>query len=343
MAKKPTKTVVRKKKKDNSNRNAILAFLFTLIALCNMFGMHKAGNFMICGLLSLLVAVIIKIATSPMKGIEAPTSSTGIIVDDVEDEYAKDMIATGMELLEQLARERDAISEHIFTRRINDFISVFRDMLNIVVKDYSKAPHLRKMNTYYIPTIIKLLHAYLDAKGQGASYMEINTTRDKLLKTLDQLVQAARNVKKSMIRSQLETLDIKRDVLDDMLVADGYIEDEEMAGLRQSAAAAARELPLTQQMDALRNPAPAPAAQTAPRPQQAPAARPVAPARPTAMPGLAMDAPAAPQKTTPAPQLPTSMPTASAQQMSQGAPVLHVPELFAEDDQQSDEQQTMMF
>lgn len=341
MAKKPEPQ--KKKKKDKSTKNAILAFLFAMIALCGLFGAHKASNFMICGLLSAFIALVIKIATTPMKGIEAPGNSAGIIVEDIEDEFAHNMIATGLTLLEELGRERDAIGENIFTKRINDFITVFKEMLGIVNRDYSKASYLRKMNTYYIPTIIKLLAAYREAKAQGTSYMEINTHRDRLLKTLDQLVRAARNVKKKMVKSNLERADITREVLDETLMADGYIETEEVTDLRESAAAAAREMPMVAQMGAAVRAA-MPAQQ--PRPEakaEAPAATPApAPVR-TAVPGVTMDPTMAPRQATPAPSIPANMPTASAQQLQTGAPVLDVPGLFEEAEGEQDDQQTMMF
>ncbi|MBQ2952130.1 MAG: 5-bromo-4-chloroindolyl phosphate hydrolysis family protein [Clostridia bacterium] len=340
------KTVVKKKKKDNSTRNAILAFLFAMIALCGLFGAHKASNFLICGLLSAFIAVVIKIATSPMKGLDAPGNSTGIIVEDVEDEYARDMIATGLSLLEELGRERDAIAETIFTRRINDFITVFKEMLSIVNRDYSKAPHLRKMNSYYIPTIIKLLQAYRDAKAQGTSYMEIATAREKLLKTLDQLVQAASNIKKKMVKTNLERMDITREVLDDTLRADGYIETEEVADLRKSAADASRDLQLSAQLGGsapVQQPAPQPAPVQKPAPvyQAAPQAAPTQ--KPA--PGLTMDATQQARQSTAAPTLQPNIPTAAAQQLSQGAPLLNVPGLFedAEESTQTDDNQSMMF
>lgn len=328
MAKMPSE----RKKKDHSRRNGTLAGLLTIFAYANIFGLTGLGSFIGCGLLALLIGSVVRVATAPMKGIEAPKSSAGIRTEDVEDEYAKNMIATGLEHLEQLGRERNAINETIFTRRINDFITVFRDMLNIVVKDYSKASSLRKMNTYYIPTIIKLLQSYREAKQQGTSYMEISPVREKLLKTLDELVHAGRNIKKSMIRTKLDRLNDTREVLEDMLRADGYIEDEETADLRESAAAAAAEMaqpeiPAAPARKPLRHRQDAPARPAAPatNPLQR---TPVSPQRTAAPQPIAIPFTEPAQADQPVPQLQVSAPTASAQQMHQGAPVLHVPGLI---------------
>lgn len=357
MAKKP---VVKKQKKDNSKRNATLAFCITAVAYANIFGLQNVSSFIICGLLSLLTSTIVKIATTPMKGIEAPTDSTGIIPENVEDQFAHDIIANGLKMMDQLVSERNLIGEPIFTRRINDFISVYREMLSIVNRDYSKAPELRKMNSYYIPTIIKLLRSYRDAKAQGTSFTELAPTRDKLLKTLDQLVEAARNVRQELVRAKLETMDITREVLDDMLRADGYIEDDETADLRTSATEASQQMSQAEQMSSApvqpvkaapvrKAPAVKPSAKPAVRPAMVqPATQPAhqSAVRPLVVqplePAVSMDAPAPAPEATPAPQLQTSMPTASAQQLNQGAPVLHVPGLLPEDDEPRNEAEKPM-
>ena len=287
----------KKNKKDKSTRNAALTFCLTTSVFAGLFGLHNAASFIICGLISLLTATVVKIATTPMKGLDTSTSKAPSL-EDVDDEQARATVAAGLELKQQLEQVRNAINEHGFTRRINDFITVYREMLNMILKDYDKATRLRKMNAYYLPTIIKLLGGYLEAKKNGASYSEISSSRDKLFATLEQLVQAARDEKDAMIRSDLEEFDIKREVLDDTLRADGYTDDDDAEDLREAAVAAARELPLTQQLGGRQAAKPAPGVPQRTAPQNRTAAT--------------------------APQL-QSVPTASARQMSQGAPVLEMP------------------
>ena len=341
MAKKPIEP---KKKKDNSKRNGTLAGLITVFAFANIFGLSNLFSFVFCGLLALGVGSVVRVATAPMKGIEAPTSSNSVRVDNVEDDFARNIVVGGLELLEKLSQERNAVNESIFTRRINDFIAVYREMLNIVVKDNSKAAKLRKMNSYYIPTVIRLLQSYREAKTHGTSYMEISTSRDQLLKTLEQLVQAARTLKKKMIRAKLDKMDDTREVLEDMLRADGYIEDEEAEALRESAAAAAAEMSMPEMMGSAPQPAKAKPAAPVRQPvqvqQPAPAKKPV---RRSVVPGVTMSAPQPIAKDAPVPQLQVNAPTASAQQMQQGAPVLHVPGLFPENEPESSEkEETLM-
>lgn len=309
------KTNVKKQKKDNSLRNAIIAFGVSLLgyAALPFTRFHKLSHFLLGGGIALVIAGIVKVMTTPMKGLDAPKTSDGIVPENVQDEYARTTVVTGLELLEALRKERDAISEYVFTRRINDFADSYTNLLNRVVADHDKATYLRKLNSYYVPTAIKLLEGYRDAKGQDTSYMEISATREDILKTLDQLIEATKTLKKKMVKSNLETIDIKIEVLEDILRADGYIEDEETGDLRQSAEKAAAQIPLVQQMRGS-------AAQAAPVRQPAPAKQPqpVQKAAPV-------------QASAERPVLKANVPTASAQQLEKGAPVLHVPGLLTED------------
>lgn len=312
----------KKQPKDNSKRNSIVAFCAAFFGYAALFGLNGIGDFLLGGGIAFLLSSVVKIMTAPMKGLAAPRTSDGIVPENIQDDHARNTIVKGLELLEELRRERDNIGEHVFTRRINEFAEGYSALLNLVVKDHDKATHLRKLNSYYIPTIIKLLQSYQEAKRQGTSYMEISETREDLLKTLSQLVEATRVLKKKLVKVNLESMDIKIEVLEDILRADGYIETEEARGMRESAAQAAAEMPLTQQMGGA-----APAGQAMPRktPVKKPAA-PHAPARSAASAGPV------PKARDSAPVIRANVPTASAQQMQQGAPILHVPGLLDDQD-----------
>lgn len=322
----------KKQKKDNSKRNAMIAFCAVFFGFGLIAGLHKISDFLLGGGIALLVSSLVKVMTTPMKGLDAPSTSDGIMPENVQDDYARSTVVKGLELLEELRKERDAIGEHVFTRRINEFADAYAELLNRVVADHDKASYLRKLNSYYIPTAIKLLQSYRDAKGQGTSYMEISATREDLLKTLEQLVKAVRTLKKQMVKANLETMDIKIEVLEDILRADGFIEDEETAEMRASAEKAAAEIPLTEQMRG-----------TVPAKKAAPAqAAPVQKPAPKAAPAVTLDADMTAPESVPAPTLKANVPTASARQLDQGAPVLYVPGLFPEESK-PDEEKSAMF
>ncbi|MGN0793072.1 MAG: exosortase/archaeosortase family protein [Aristaeellaceae bacterium] len=339
-------TAPKKAKKDNSLRNAIIAFGVTMVGYASIFPFHNLFGFLLGGAISFAVASLIKVMTTPMKGLSAPATSDKINPDSVQDEYARQIIVTGLELMSQLRAERDAINEYVFTRRLNELAQNYADLLNKVVANHDKASNLRKLNSYYIPTALKLLQSYREAKGNNTSYMEISKTRDDILKSLDQLITATNTLKKKMLKSHLENIDIKCEVLEDILKADGYIEDELTSGMRESAHQAARQIPMAQQANV-----PLSAAAR----QAAGSARQAAPAKPAQPPKSAANQPAAQTKAAPASTIPVqtaeaagtprptikvNMPTASAQQLDQGAPVLQVPGMFGFEEDSAEDAQT---
>ena len=177
-----------KKKKDNSKKAGLIAFGATLIAYALLFPFHKLGHFLLGGGVAALAGWIVKTMATPMKGLEknakAKTALEEILI---EDEYARGMVETGVQLLDALKAERTAINEQVFTRRIDEIRTVLDKVLRYVIDDPDKAHRLRRMNSYYLPTALKLLQSYRSAKQQGASYMSIAQTRQDVLATLDKL------------------------------------------------------------------------------------------------------------------------------------------------------------
>ena len=102
-----------------------------------------------------------------------------IQVGTPEDQRAKEVVAGGLDLLSQIAAEREQIDEFVMTRRLKDLDELVRKMLQTVVDDPNEASRMRKFMSYYLPTTLKLLQSYRTMKTRGVSYSEMNTTREK--------------------------------------------------------------------------------------------------------------------------------------------------------------------
>ena len=320
MAKKTTK------KKDNSKKAGLIAFGATLITYALLFPFHKLGHFIIGGGLAALAGWVVKTMATPMKGLDkSAKAKTALDEIIIEDEYARGVVETGVEMLDALKAERDAINEYVFTRRIDELRAGLDRVLRNIIDDPDKAHRIRKMNSYYLPTAIKLLQGYRSAKQQGTSFMAMSETREDVLSTLDKLNEALSTVLDGMLKDDLEDMDIEIDVFERMLKSDGLHEDEVTDALRKSAHAAAKEIPLSQ------SPVVKPTV-----PVQAKAAtKPISASEPIRRPeGVKLDYEVHTPETvqTPAPVLEVPAATASARQLQQGAPVLHVPEAPAAPD-----------
>lgn len=264
------------KKKDNSRKAGMIAFGATLLGIAGIFGFHSLSGLLIGAGVSLIVGSVVKIMATPLKGLETSGGKAvqSMATEDIQDEYARKIVSDGIANMNQLRLARDAVNEYVFTRRINDLSVNFRKLLEQVQKDPMKASRIRKLNTYYLPTAVKMLNRYRDAKVQGMSYQQISSTRNEILEMLDQLLEATQNCYDGMVQDQLADMDIELDVFEQMLKNDGMIDNDLTDDLKQSAQAAAR--------DACDKPVAQPRSQSAP--------------------------------------------TAAAQQLRQGAPVLNVPD-----------------
>jgi len=282
----------------------------------------------------------VKTMSTPMKGLDKNAKAKEALnVTIIEDEYARGVVEKGVQMLDALKREKDAINEYVFSRRIDEIRESLDRVLRCIIDDPDKAHRIRKMNSYYLPTAVKLLESYRSARRQGATTIAASSTRQDVLSTLDQLKDALNAVRDGMLRDDLEDIDIEIDVFERMLKSDGLAEDEVTDSLRQTAHAAAKEIPMSKAPAV--KPTAAPAAKK-PVQQEKPAPQPVA--KPAAQPAPApVEKPAEPEykpegvqldyqvqteeaERTPVPYLNVPAATASARQLQQGAPVLQVPQ-----------------
>lgn len=237
----------KRKSKDNSKKAGLIAFGVTLLAYALIFPFNRIGHFVIGGGLAALAGWVVKTMATPMKGLDKNAKSKAALdVTIIEDEYARGVVEKGVEMLDALKDERDAINEYVFTRRINATRESLDKVLRHIIDDPDKAHRIRKMNSYYLPTTIKLLQGYRSAKQQGASYMAVSATREDVLSTIDKLNEALSGVLDAMLKDDLEDMDIEIDVFERMLKSDGLQEDEVTQALRETAHAAAKEIPLAQ-------------------------------------------------------------------------------------------------
>ena len=207
------------RKKDNSKKAGLLAFGGTLLVYALLFPFRKPFHFLIGGGLAALAGWVAKTMATPMKGLDKNAKTKEALnVTVIEDEYARGVIEKGVEMLDRFKAEKEAVNEYVFSRRIDQIRANLDKVLRQIIDDPDKAHRIRKINSYYLPTALKLLEGYRTAKQQGTSYMTVSQTREDILSTLDQL-------------------------------NDALAEDEVTDALRQSAHAAAKEIPMSKAPD----------------------------------------------------------------------------------------------
>lgn len=157
-----------------------------------------------------------------------------IQVGTPEDQRAKEVVAGGLDLLSQIAAEREQIDEFVMTRRLKDLDELVRKMLQTVVDDPNEASRMRKFMSYYLPTTLKLLQSYRTMKTRGVSYSEMNTTRENLIHALDMILQAAQKQLDDMHKDDMLDMSADMNVLEQMLKRDGYMESVLSESLKEA-------------------------------------------------------------------------------------------------------------
>lgn len=227
-------------KRRNGKKAGAIAFGVTLLAYALFFPFHRLGHFLIGGGLAALVGWAVKTMATPMQGLDKHAKAKAALdVTIIKDDYARGVVETGVAMLDALKTERDAINEYVFTRRIDELRENLDKVLRNIIDDPDEARYLRKMNSYYLPTMLKLLQGYREAKVRGADYSVMAERREDVLGTLDQLNSALENVLDTMLRNDLEDMDIEIDVFERMLKSDGLQPDDVTEALRKSARVAA--------------------------------------------------------------------------------------------------------
>ncbi len=235
-----------RKNSKNGSKAGWIAFGVTLLGYALIFPFNRLIHFIIGGGAAALAGWAVKTMATPMQGLDKNAKAKAAMdVTIIEDEYARGLVEKGVEMLDALKREKTAINEYVFTRRIDETRAALDKVLRAVIESPDKAHRIRKINSYYLPTALKLLQGYRTAKQQGASYMAVSATREDVLSTLDQLNEALAAILDGMLKDDLEDMDIEIDVFERMLKSDGLKADEVVADLRASAQAAAKEIPLS--------------------------------------------------------------------------------------------------
>ena len=136
------------KRKDNSKKAGLIAFGATLLVYALIFPFNKLGHFIIGGCLAAAAGWVVKTMATPMKGLDKNAKSKAALdVTIIKDEYARGVVEKGVEMLDALKAERDAINEYVFTRRINDLRENLDKVLRNIIEEPDEARHLRRMNS----------------------------------------------------------------------------------------------------------------------------------------------------------------------------------------------------
>lgn len=143
---------------------------------------------------------------------------------------AKAVIEEGNAYIEQIRRSNDAIPGVEISNKMYQLENVIRRIFDRVEQHPELISDLRKFMDYYLPTTMKLLHAYEELDKQPVEGENIRTAKQEIENTLDTINEAFENLLDSFFKSTAWDVSTDISVLKTMLAQEGLTDNKDFQG-----------------------------------------------------------------------------------------------------------------
>lgn len=200
---------------------AFIACGLTWIVYALIFPMYRIFDFLIIGILSLIVFIVTdKLAPKKTKNIEITDEPlvTGIPTAD-------EIIRIGQEFIAEIELTNQNIKNPEINGKIKTIIELLEKILELVKNDPDDARNIKPFMNYYLPTIAKLASYYQTFEKQNIAGENISASMDKISELFDTASSAFQKTLDRMFAD--EALDITTDItgMENMLASRGLTND----------------------------------------------------------------------------------------------------------------------
>lgn len=135
-----------------------------------------------------------------------------------------ELIWQGHQSIREMRQINKTIQDARLTRQIDRLEELTSKIFQHVEKNPGKISQIKKFMNYYLPTTLKMLHAYTEMSSQGVKGENISQTMQKVESMMDTIVAAFEKQLDALFHA--EALDISTDitVLEGMLQREGLAE-----------------------------------------------------------------------------------------------------------------------
>lgn len=152
------------------------------------------------------------------------------------DPIADPMIENGLQLTEQIERNLTLLTdENDLVASVSTVDEKTRQILQSVSEAPEKASRIRKFIHYYLPTATKLLNNYCVMKQRGISGDELEKARSSALEGYSMISTVCEKQLDLLHSENMLDMDTDLDVLETMLIRDGYTQPLQDAIAEESA------------------------------------------------------------------------------------------------------------
>jgi 5-bromo-4-chloroindolyl phosphate hydrolysis protein len=139
---------------------------------------------------------------------------------------AEEAIREGRKFIDEIHRCNEQIPGEEISRKIADMEEVINKIFNRIEQYPEMVGDIRKLMEYYLPTTVKLLHAYEELDGQSVQGENILSSKKEIEESLDTLNIAFEKLLDSLFQEQAWDVSSDISVLKTMLAQDGLTKKE---------------------------------------------------------------------------------------------------------------------
>jgi len=131
------------------------------------------------------------------------------------------IIKEGRLAIREMARLYVSIKDPTVREKINELMTVSDKIITDAIEDPSDVPQIKKFINYFMPTTIKLLHAYDRMSDQGIEGENISGTMGRIEDMLDTAIVAYKKQLDSLFANQALDIETDIEVMNAMLAREG--------------------------------------------------------------------------------------------------------------------------
>lgn len=158
----------------------------------------------------------------------APQKSARQVAPEVAE-----LVAAGDAYVEQISVANVAIDDPDISTKVDAIVSIVVRIYDYVGAHPEVADDISMLNTYYLPTTVKLLDAYDKLEEQPVQGANITASRQEISRTLDMLTEAYENLLDGLFRDMAWDVSADASVLQDMLKQQGLLRKQRGASVHK--------------------------------------------------------------------------------------------------------------
>ena len=210
----------------------IYGFAIAWIIMALVLPMQEIWALITALIVSLLTALIIKgigdrqekAALEKEAAEEKARAEAAAKESPLEKSYGAEIdpiLAEGKRALAEMGRLYASIKDPVVRGKINEIMRITDKITQDAISDPSDIPQIKKFQSYYIPTTIKLLNAYDRMSAQGIEGENLDKSMKNINDMLDTAIEAYKKRLDSLFANQALDIETDIDVMNSMLAREG--------------------------------------------------------------------------------------------------------------------------